>query len=158
MNKRYPYAVIAALSLLAAVATWHPHGGAAPVVPQSETLEERAWLDHLPRSAQEPFNLYLFSNKKRGLFDRGESSFRHHLELYFFQAKNGRIRFRFPHDRRQVETTFTIEKVSPPVEGRFDLKLELKDDPMRSGTQVYYSSSEDRTAGLPADVVPVDVP
>ncbi|HEY3999577.1 MAG TPA: hypothetical protein VGO93_11965 [Candidatus Xenobia bacterium] len=153
MNKLYPTLIVGGLALAAAIGSYHPAPTPLSSDEALQTLEGRAWVDRTSGTPRDPFNVYLFGQRNRGGYAKADSSFRYHVDLDLYRVKDNTIQFRFLHDNKRVETTFTITRLERPINGR-DLKLQLSNDPMVGGEHIYYSIGEQKSADLSLDAVP----
>ena len=129
--------------LLVARRAVEPAGVPVPAEQAASLLVDRLWIDELPQRETDTFNFYIFSSEDNfGINDHAMSVYKHLLELFFYKLSGDtNIHFQFPHDRRQLRTTYRLEKLSKP-KGDIDLKLTIAKDPQMGGkTQVYFSST-----------------
>ena len=121
----------------------HPTGVVVPAEQAASLLVDRVWIDDLPQRESDTFNLYIFSSEDNfGVNDHAMSIYKHVLELFFYKLSgDSTIHFQFPHDRRQLRTSYRVERLSRP-KGDLDLKLTIDKDPQMAGkTCIYYSST-----------------
>ena len=95
-----------------------------------DILINRLWLDR-PQSEYNPFRMYVLHRMDaQGDHTFCESSYRSHLEVFFYRASDNRINFHFKHDNRRASTSYSIKRASS---SRWYWQLDLAQDPMLNG-------------------------
>ncbi len=120
----------------AAYGAWNLRSGDAPTAQDSETglVLDRIWIDHLPRSDTDMFNIFVaITEQDFGIFQE-TSQWKGQFEIFSYQANGDEIRIQYPQtgDTDKVKTT-----AKRCDEGGMDYCLELSGS--SRGVKRYYS-------------------
>jgi hypothetical protein len=111
------------------------HRGEAPVVTDDSKLTlDRIWVDHLPRTDKDTFQIFAaISEEEFGVFQQ-TSSWKGNFELFTFKFAGDKIKATFPQDGDREEIKV---KATPCNEGQMDYCLEIAGS--KRGVKKYYS-------------------
>ncbi len=111
------------------------HRGDAPVVTDDSKLAlDRIWVDHLPRTDKDVFQIFAaVSEEEFGVF-QATSSWKGNFELFTFKFNGDKIKATFPQDGDREEITIKANRCD---EGQMDYCLEIGGS--KRGVKKYYS-------------------
>jgi hypothetical protein len=115
---------------------------AVPAEQAAKLLENRNWLDHMPRTESEQLYVYRFTPKMGGGVFQDRTLFKGVFELFVYEVKGDELRIRWPHTKSRDAVKFRIEKVKGPRP--FDLRLVLEGT--SRGPSVYYGQTKETHA------------
>ena len=103
-------------------------------------LEDRNWLDVMPKNEHERLNVFRFTPRMGGGVYQDRTLFKGTFELFQYEVDGGKIEFKLPHTREVVRTTYRIRRTK---EHRpFDLELTIDRSPR--GPSRYFGFSDEK--------------
>jgi hypothetical protein len=151
-NRRWRGKAVALTVGLGLALGWGRIHREAPVTPQSEVANEdlmnRPWVDRLPQGPRDAFSMYFFTDE-----DMGPGNLAVHLngipvrfttEIFGYNAKGSRVKFIWLAQDGQHQSDV---KITHEDNGRFDMKLVVKNDPRHDGKTWTYYGREDGDLG-----------
>lgn len=110
---------------------------ALPPKEAKQLLENRSWVDRLPKSRDEKLHVFRFTPSMGGGVYQDRTLFAGEFELFTYEQDGSRIRFNLWHTNDKKISSFTIEQMAKPGPEGVDLKLTISESPR--GPKTYYS-------------------
>jgi hypothetical protein len=110
---------------------------ALPAKEAKQLLENRSWVDRLPKNRDEKLHVFRFTPAMGGGVYQDRTLFAGSFELFTYEQDGSRIRFNLWHTGDKKISSFTIEQMAKPGPEGVDLKLTISDSPR--GPKTYYS-------------------
>jgi hypothetical protein len=126
---------VLAMVAVVGVATWRWHGAAREVASgDAQLVQDRLWIDHMPRSERDTFQLFLaLTEQPIGVYQQA-SAWKGSYELFRYELHGGELRVMFPQDGTRETVQVNARKCH---EEGMDFCLEL--DGGSRGAKRYYS-------------------
>jgi hypothetical protein len=103
-------------------------------------LEDRNWLDVMPRNEHERLHVFRFTPRMGGGVYQDRTLFKGSFELFQYEVGDGKLQFKLPHTREVVRTSYRIRRTKEHKP--FDLELTLDHSPR--GPSRYFGFSDEK--------------